>query len=84
MATAKVSQLLLPIQATPVNRWALLEPTMIDYGPTPQIHIWVVPEGDPQPGNHAYFSSQTNQRLGICPTLSSYAVARCVQRGGLF
>jgi hypothetical protein len=34
--------------------------------------------------SHAYFSPEVDQRLGICPVLSAYAVARCFRAGGLF
>jgi hypothetical protein len=34
--------------------------------------------------SHAYFSPEVDQRLGICPVLSAYAVTRCFRAGGLF
>ena len=71
-------QLRLPIQGA-VNRFDILRPYTVDYGP-----FRAVPEADPQPDSHAYFSSQVDQRLGICPVLSHYAVARCLLTGGLF
>ena len=69
----------LPIQGAPVNRSEVPRPFMVDYGP-----FRAIPEADPQPDIHAYFSSQVDSRLGICPVLSGYAIVRCFQTGGLF
>ncbi len=72
-------KLRLPTQGVPVSRSEILHPYMVDYGP-----FRAIPEADPQPDNHAYFSSQADPRVGICSVLSAYAVARCFQTGGLF
>jgi hypothetical protein len=70
----------LPIQAVPVSRWETL-PAMVV--PVPGVTSFI-PQVSPIRHSHAYFSSEVNQRLGICPVLSTYAVARCFQTGGLY
>jgi len=57
----------------------MLQPYLVDYGP-----FRAIPEADPQPDTYAYFSKGVDPRLGICPVLSAYAVARCFRAGGLF
>jgi hypothetical protein len=70
-------QLRLPIQGA-VNRSDILRPYTVD-GP-----FRAVPDADPQPDSHAYFSSQVDEGLGICPVLSPYAVAQCLLTRRLF
>jgi len=79
MRDQKGSQLRLPVQAGSINRSKALPPFLVDYGP-----FRAVPEADPVPDIHAYFSSQADPRTGICSVLSDYAVARCFEAGGLF
>jgi hypothetical protein len=94
---AKVSlQLRLPIQAEPVNRFKILKPFELIYpaiGPDGQpvigsdgqpIKVHVISNVSPIRNTYSPFSSEVDQRLGICPVLSAYAVARCFQAGGLF
>jgi hypothetical protein len=74
------SQLSLPIQAVPVSRWETLPAMVIPvHGVTS-----FIPQVSLIRDSHSYFSSEVDQRLGICPVLSAYAVARCFQAGGLF
>jgi hypothetical protein len=77
------SQLRLPIQALPVNRLEIL-PVFVVTVPVPGGSVRFIPEVSPIRDSHAYFSSEVDQRFGICPVLSAYAVARCFQAGGLF
>jgi len=79
LAVPQGLQLRLPIQGVPVDRSEIPHPYMVDYGP-----FRAIPEAAPQPDIHAYFSSQVDPRLGICPVLSAYTVARCFEAGGLF
>ncbi len=79
-----MSKLRLPIQAVPVNRLETLEPYAIVFRPQPGVTIKIVPEATPLPDRYSFFYPQIDQRLGICSVLSSYAVARCFQAGGLF
>jgi hypothetical protein len=74
-----MQQLRLPIQAAPVNRSDIPQPFLVDFGP-----FKIIPEVDPQPDPHSYFSSEVDSRIAICPVLSAYAVAGCLRAGGLF
>jgi hypothetical protein len=38
----------------------------------------------PEPNDRASFSPEVDSALGVCHTLSSYALARCYRTGGLF
>jgi hypothetical protein len=91
--TAKTGQLQLrlPIQAVPVNRSEVGAPN--PFAPPAPLPAWIITVGNlkfipavfpPIRNSHAYFSGQVDQRLGICPVLSAYAVARCFRAGGLF
>ena len=44
----------------------------------------VVRNVSPIRNTYSPFSSEVDQRLGICPVLSAYAVAQCFRGGGLF
>lgn len=84
---AKSSDSSLPTQAAPVNRWKVLEAEMvrvpvgtnIDGKPT---FLKVVV--GPLPDARGRFMPGVNASVGICPMLSSYAVAPCFWSGGLF
>jgi hypothetical protein len=69
----------LPVQAVPVNRLDIPHPYLVDYGP-----FRAIPEADPQPDSHSYFSSEFDLRLGICTVLSPQSAGRCLWTRGLF
>jgi len=81
-------QLNLPSQAEPVIRHKILPVFIVTIerkGPDGKpIKISFIPDVSPIRNTYSPFSSEIDQRLGICPVLSSYAVARCFRAGGLF
>lgn len=48
------------------------------------VQVKDVPESAPRPDRYSYFLSHVDQRPGICPVLSYYAVGPCFRGGGLF
>lgn len=88
---ANESQLRLPIQTVPVNRSETLPAFVVTVkvrDPSGgEVEVQFIPEVYATSGvrdSHAYLSSEVSQRVGICPLLSAYAVARCFRAGGLF
>jgi hypothetical protein len=77
-----------PIQKRPVDRFQVLAPFTVTYqvgtNPDGSPMYTYVEQAAPFPDPQDQFSVFVDQRLGICPVLSSYAVARCFQGGGLF
>lgn len=64
---AEMAQLRVPIQAKPVDRYEVPKPFLIDFGP-----FKIIPEVDPQPDFHSYFSREVDQATAICSILSTY------------
>ena len=81
-------RLRLPGQSKPVNRSKALQPFTVAYqvgtNPDGSPIMNYVEQAAPFPDSQDPFSNRVDQRLGICPVLSSYAVARCFRAGGLF
>lgn len=81
-------RLRLPGQAKPVNRSKVLQPFTVPYqvgaNPDGSPIMNYVEQAAPFPDRQDPFSDRVDQRLGVCPVLSSYAVARCFRAGGLF
>jgi hypothetical protein len=73
-------QLQLPVQTEPINRFKILPVFVIT---VPNV-VSFIPDVSPIRHTYSPFSGEVDQRLGICPVLSAYAVARCFQTGGLF
>lgn len=79
-------ELRLPDQSKPVNRSRPIQPFTVAY----QVGVdqngkpimTYVEQAAPFPDTQDPFSGRADQRLGICPALSSYAVARCFRSGG--
>jgi len=85
MAGAK-RELRLPDQSRPVNRWRVIQPFTVAYQlgtkPDGSPIMTYVEQAAPFPDTQSAFSDRVDQRVGICPVLSSYAVARCFRSGG--
>jgi hypothetical protein len=81
------SQLNLPTQAEPVIRYKILPVFMVTVeriGPEGRKKISFIPDVSPRRNTYSPFSREVDQRVGICPVLSAYAVAQCFRAGGLF
>jgi hypothetical protein len=86
LAVKRKPELRLPDQSRPVNRFRALLNFAVAY----QVGVddkgkpimTYVEQAAPFPDTQDKFSDRVDQRLGVCPVLSSYAVARCFRSGG--
>jgi len=76
----------LPDQSRPVNRWRVIQPFTVAYqvgtNPDGSPIMTYVEQAAPFPDTQDPFSNRVDQRGGVCPVLSSYAVARCFRSAG--
>jgi hypothetical protein len=77
------SQLNLPTQTEPVIRYKILPVFMVTVERNGK-KISFISDVSPIRNTYSPFSREVDQRLGICPVLSAYAIARCFRGGGLF